>query len=116
MKFKLIFIVIIIFSFTKLSAQCPSNLSFDANNLSFWSYYPGTYPGTNGTFYPTAGYTVFNAPPAKITTSASQLGKDNNVGIQVLKANPNGTLVYDGIQNTIALTNPSKTLHFPFLR
>ena len=102
MKFKLIFIVSIIFSFTSVNAQCPTNLSFDAGNLSFWSYYPGTYPISNGTFYPTSGYTVFNGPPAKATTSVSQSGRDSRTGIEVIKAKADGTNIPDEVQSTIS--------------
>ena len=102
MKFKLIFILIIILSFNSVNAQCPTNLAFDAGNLSFWSYYPGTYPGSNGRFYPTRLYSVFNGPPAKATTSQSQLGRDNNIGINVIKASADGSAIPDVIQKSIA--------------
>ena len=99
---KLLFSFFLLFLYFGVNAQCPSNLSFDAGNLSFWSHYPGTYPGTDGTFYPTAGYTVFNPPPSKITTTSSRVGRDNNTSIQVIKANANGTNIPDEVQSTIS--------------
>ena len=125
MKFKLIFLVLIIFSFTKVNAQCPSNLSFDANNLSFWTFKTGTRTSFDplladyGATYTSAN--TFNPVPANVSTStyipssvinnsypaSNTLNNIYNNGVRIIKAKADNTVTYDSLMsvNTVRLTN-----------
>ncbi|MEN9299012.1 MAG: hypothetical protein RLZZ429_1325, partial [Bacteroidota bacterium] len=80
----------------QLQAQCPSNLSFDAYNFSFWSYNSGTYSGGIAT------YSTFNNPsPAKLVTIRSANDNGNTVGFLVNKARQDGQFDYDELIPTL---------------
>jgi hypothetical protein len=65
-KYKFIFFF---FSFSLLfllninAQQCPDNLSFDANNFSFWRLQSGTYSSGGVTYNNT-----FNQTPTRLVT------------------------------------------------
>lgn len=71
---------------------CPTNLSFDANNLSFWEFKNGTY---SGTYIGTYNNTTINAIPSKISTVTSANDIFGNNTFTIFKANADGSLVYD---------------------
>jgi gliding motility-associated-like protein len=106
-------------------AQCPSNLSFDANNLSFWTFKTGTYAGFNASS-PDYGATyltdnTFNPVPANVSTlkyypsnivntsyaSGNSYNNIYNNGVRIIKANSDNSLIYDTLMSgsTVRLTN-----------
>ncbi len=88
---KLFAVLYIFISITSLGQTCPTNLSFDANNLSFWEFKTGRYSGN----YVGAYTNTINAIPSKASTvtTANDIGGINS--LTIFKANADGTLTPD---------------------
>ena len=103
-----------LFSINFTFSQCPSNLSFDANNLSFWTFKTGSFAGFNasspdyGATYTTAN--TFNPVPANVSTLIyipSSVPTTAN-GVRVIKAKPDNTPIYDSIVSSGGIYNVIK--------
>lgn len=91
MKRFLIICLVFISNFVWGQASCPTNLSFDANNISYWEFMTGTYSGSYvGTYSRTT-----NPVPAKASTVTTATDLSNVNSLTIYKANADGTLTAD---------------------
>jgi len=76
---------------------CPTNLSFDANNLSFWEFKSGSYTGN----YIGSYTATINSIPSKISTVTTANDFRGNNTLTIFKARADGGFVYDEKVTTI---------------
>jgi len=95
---KKLFLYFIVFStFSSFGQTCPTNLSFDANNISFWEFMTGNY---NGSYVATYSNTI-NAIPSKASTVTTANDVFTYNSLSIYKANADGTLTADEVEPSI---------------
>lgn len=96
---RLIAIFLFLISGSIYAQTCPTNLSFDANNISFWEFKAGRYSGSYA-----ASYTnTINPVPSKasVIQTAKDVFNSANNALTIFKANADGTLTSDEMEPSI---------------
>lgn len=94
---KHIFILLFLISSTLFGQTCPTNLAFDANNISYWQFSTGTYTGSYAATYATN----INPIPSKASTVTMANDGGGTNSLTIFKANADGTLTPDEMEPSI---------------
>jgi len=99
MKRLIISLLFVMLTFLTHAQTCPTNLSFEANNISFWEFMAGRYVGNYVANYSS----TINPVPSKasVIQSAKDIFNNPSNALTVFKANSDGSLTSDEMEPSI---------------